>query len=113
MSTALPFPRAMPTNNEGIVFKQKLDPNESMVARNGDWLCSLFQCDHCWFQNLTLCNPESSSPSNNILLDHVRQFNLDICWARAQSNVSTVVSGMKKGICLSSDLGLLPPYPPQ
>eukprot|EP00957_Ditylum_brightwellii_P004969 378351-Ditylum_brightwellii.AAC.1 len=73
MSTALDFPQVLPTNNDGVVFKQRADPDKSMVAREGDWLCAPFQCDFCWFQNLKQQDADPSSLSDLHLLDHIRQ----------------------------------------
>eukprot|EP00957_Ditylum_brightwellii_P048544 3683690-Ditylum_brightwellii.AAC.1 len=63
----------MPTNNDGVVFKQHADPNNCMAAREGDWLCALFWCNFCWFQNLKYLDADPSSFSDLHLLDHIRQ----------------------------------------
>eukprot|EP00957_Ditylum_brightwellii_P208740 15358751-Ditylum_brightwellii.AAC.1 len=70
---------------------------EILVARDGDWLCALFQCDYCWFQNLLGGDSESNSLSDMHLLDFIRHENLDIMWAQAQSTVGLVVLGVHKG----------------
>eukprot|EP00957_Ditylum_brightwellii_P043554 3302373-Ditylum_brightwellii.AAC.1 len=46
MSSGSKFPRVMPTNNLGIIFKQQSDNDKCLVARNGDWLSALFQCKY-------------------------------------------------------------------
>eukprot|EP00957_Ditylum_brightwellii_P054389 4121024-Ditylum_brightwellii.AAC.1 len=101
----------MPANNEGVIFKQRADSDKSMVAREEDWLCSSFQCDHCWFQNLLYKEPDITSLSDKGLMDYIRRVNLDILWARAQSSVSATLTGVKKGIRLFNNSGIPPPYP--
>eukprot|EP00957_Ditylum_brightwellii_P166830 12697980-Ditylum_brightwellii.AAC.1 len=32
------FPWVLPTNDEGIVFKQRRDPNKCLISCKGDWL---------------------------------------------------------------------------
>eukprot|EP00957_Ditylum_brightwellii_P182557 13906545-Ditylum_brightwellii.AAC.1 len=72
MSTALDFPQVLPTNNDGVVFKQRANPNKCMIAREGDWLCAPFQCNFCWFQNLKQQDAVPSSLLDIHLLDHIR-----------------------------------------
>eukprot|EP00957_Ditylum_brightwellii_P177599 13527668-Ditylum_brightwellii.AAC.1 len=103
----------MPTNNEGVIFKQWVDPEKNIVARGGDWICAPFQCNHCWFQNILKRNPDLGSPSDKQLLHYIRSVHLDILWAKAKSTVQSLVTGLNKGIRMSKDLGIPPLYPPQ
>eukprot|EP00957_Ditylum_brightwellii_P002445 187839-Ditylum_brightwellii.AAC.1 len=71
MNPTLIFPHVMPTNDQGVVFKQKTDPNKSLVARNWDKLCVLFQCQFCWVQNLPKRNADPTTITDKRLMMYI------------------------------------------
>eukprot|EP00957_Ditylum_brightwellii_P091103 6935913-Ditylum_brightwellii.AAC.1 len=107
------FLRVLPTNNEGVVFNQRSNPNKCLVACNGDWICSPFQCEFCWIQNLLKRNADVTLLSDQRLLTCLCRVNLDVFWSRASSTVGGVVSSLRKGLKMAQDLGIPPPYPPR
>eukprot|EP00957_Ditylum_brightwellii_P102419 7806987-Ditylum_brightwellii.AAC.1 len=113
MEADLIFPQVQPTNNEGIVFKQRRDPNKCLRACNGNWLGSPFQCEFCLVQNLLNRDTDKVSLNDQQLLMYARRVNLDIFWARAASTINRSVTGLQKGLRLATDLGIPPPCPPQ
>ena len=56
-----------------------------MSARDGDWLFTPFQCEHCWFGNLFKCEPNRFSESDQRMLAMMRRVNLDLFWSREAS----------------------------
>jgi hypothetical protein len=46
------FPIALPTNEDGLVNEEEKWSKRYLEARNGDNLCTPFQCDTCHFRNL-------------------------------------------------------------
>eukprot|EP00957_Ditylum_brightwellii_P054542 4132576-Ditylum_brightwellii.AAC.1 len=95
MENNLIFPMVMPTNNQG----------------NGDSLCTPFQREFCWVQNLHKRDPDLTSPSDKRIMMYICRANLDIFWARARSTVNSVLTGMRKGMQLSHNLGINTNYP--
>ena len=79
-----------------------------MSARNGDILCSPFQCDHCWFVNLCRREPNSMSYSDVRLLGYIRRVNLDLMWSRERGTVANTLAAVNKGRTMSIELGLVP-----
>ena len=65
MQSAIPktimFQLANPENNEGDQWRMQQDKNRFLHARNGDLLCAPFQCDWCWFVNMTGRTPHLCS----------------------------------------------------
>jgi hypothetical protein len=77
-------------------MKQDLTEEEQhhhLQARNGDHLLTLFQCDLCTFQNLTLHNPIMNSPKDDLLLYCLRRVNLDATWGREPATVAATLHG--------------------
>lgn len=83
----LPFHRQLPENNEGIVWKKTKDNDRFMVARPGESLVSPFQCDFCWFINLTGRVFDARRVGDRINLAIIRRVNLDVFWSREASTV--------------------------
>jgi len=79
-----------------------------MSARNGDMLCSPFQCDHCWFVNLCRREPSDMSYSDDRLLGYIRRVNLDLMWSRERGTVANTLAAVNKGRTMSIELGLVP-----
>ena len=55
-------------------------------------LCSPFQCDQCWFINLTNREPRDQSASDLCLRAYIRRVNLDILWPRESSKVEKTMN---------------------
>ena len=81
-----------------------------MIARNGDYLITQFQCDDCWFRNLHKRSPNPLSQADDLLLALIRRVNLDALWSRTPKTVSTSVSGMKKILATSRHFNYQPPF---
>jgi hypothetical protein len=58
-----------------------------MVARPGESLVSPFQCDFCWFINLTGRVFDARRVGDRINLAIIRRVNLDVFWSREASTV--------------------------
>ena len=69
-----------------------------MAARDGDWLFSPFQCDHCWFFNLCRTQPKSYRLDDTKLLKLIRRVNLDMFWSRERSTIAGNLSRVKETI---------------
>ena len=99
---------ALPENDEGSKWKKKTDIRRFMVARDGDMLCSPFQCDHCWFINLKKEEPVDRSYEHQRLLGYIRRVNLDLFWSRERATVANTLGSVRKGMKMSEELGLKP-----
>ena len=98
-----------PEDDEGLVWKRKLDEDTFMTVRRGDNLITPFQCDLCWFRNLQKRSPKPNSKSDSLLLAYIRRANLDALWSRSPKTVSGSITGLKKIIATSRDLNFEPP----
>ena len=67
----LKFQIAVPENDEGSPWKKRKDEARFLDARNGDMLCSPFQCDTCWFINLTKREPSALSHNDEHLMGYI------------------------------------------
>ena len=83
------FQLAEPENDAGLVWKKRNNEGRFVMARDGDMLVSPFQCDICWFRNLTLRSPKEDSMSDNRLLTFIRRANLDMLWGTSISIVTS------------------------
>jgi len=85
--TILRFPKQLPENDEGLVWRKKMDEERFDLARKGDTLFAPFQCDFCWFVNLKgrLCN--SRQVEDRLCIAIIRRVNLDMFWSRETSTI--------------------------
>ena len=104
----LDFQIARPENDKGSKWKKKKDEARFLNARNGDMLCSPFQCDTCWFVNLNKREPQSLSHSDERLMGYIRRVNLDLMWSREQGTVANTLAAVSKGRTMSVELGMVP-----
>ena len=104
----LKFQIALPENDEGSRQKKKKVEERFMNARNGDMLCSPFQCDHCWFVNLCHREPSNFSYSDERLLGYTHHVNLDLMRSREQGTVANTLAAVNKGRTMSIKLGMVP-----
>ena len=75
------------------------------VARNGDHLMILFQCELCHFRNLKGLDP-GKGDADIRLLRTIRRATLDAFWAREPSTVEATRRDSKKIVEISQSLGL-------
>lgn len=63
-------------------------------------LVSPFQCDLCWFRNLTGRDPDPKRMRDDSLLIYIRKANLDILWGTSPGVVNSTRYNVKKGIAM-------------
>ena len=85
-------------------------PTDFKSARPGDGLFVPFECDYCIFHKLRGTDPKLNSPTDDMLMAHIRRANLDSFWSRASSTVKGSVSGVNRQLVFSKSLGLSGPY---
>ena len=88
--------------------KRKLD--DFKVARRGDDLMVQFECDWCVFGKLKKRGPDPTQPKDIVLMACIRRATLDAFCSRAASTINGQSTALKKGIALSEEAGLTPPY---
>ena len=69
-------------------------------------LCSPFQCDRCWFINLTNREPREQSASDLRLKAYIRRVNLDILWSRESSTVEKTMNLYNKAREFANTMGV-------
>jgi hypothetical protein len=79
-------------------------------ARDGDHLLVPFECDDCIYEKLRGVHPRFDESRNQLLLDCIRQINLDAFWSRATSTVRANKEKTKLALALSHSVGLDGPY---
>ena len=67
-----------------------------------------FQCDYCWFFNITKKQARDMFDSDAQLLAYIRRVNLDMFWCREPGTVGNALRSLEKGKKISRDLGLPP-----
>jgi len=91
--------------------KKKEDEQKFLQARSGDALLFPFQCDTCWFRNLTKRLPQEGSLADGQLLRYIRRVNLDGMWSRSPSTVANVKYNFIRIMKLNLELGLENNFP--
>ena len=71
-------------------------------------MSSPFQCDCCWFVNLSKREPNGASESDHRLLGYIRRVNLDMLWSSEGSTVGHSLGDLRKAARMSSVLELTP-----
>ena len=71
-----------------------------------------FQCDLCWFRNLKGRDPNVKILSDENLMVFIRRVNFDMLWGTSCGTVRSTATNIRKGIRMSTELGLKPPYLP-
>ena len=71
-------------------------------------VASPFQCDYCWFTNLTKRSAKDIFDADAQLLAYIRRVNLDVFWSREPSTVGNTLRALEKGKKISVELGLNP-----
>jgi hypothetical protein len=93
----------------GFHWVRPRDVNRHLSARDGDHLVTPFQCDVCVFRNLHKRNP---GPHDLLLMECIRQINLDALWGRETATVSSTLRGVTQTVKVLRQVQLPPPYPP-
>ena len=109
----LKFHVAQPENDEGGKWVKKKDEERFLVARNGDMISAPFQCDCCWFVNLSKREPSNASESDHRLLGYIRRVNLDMFWSSEGSTVGHSLGNLRKAARMSTLLNLAPHHVPR
>jgi hypothetical protein len=89
-SGMLQFPRQLPENDLGAIWKKKREEDRFLTARRGDMLCAPFQCDICWFVNLKGRTPDVRCAQDRLNLALIRRVNLDVFWEKEPSTVKGI-----------------------
>ena len=101
-----------PRDDEGnIWYKKEEDKDRYLYGRAGDHLMCPFQCDLCIFRLLKKSDPIRGSPEDVFLLASIRRINLDAMWAREPGTVRGNLSTVRRGVEMSLERGIAPPYP--
>lgn len=97
------------TDEDGYHWGRAVDEKRHASGRDGDHLVTPFQCDLCIFRNMNNRNP---GPHDQLLLECIRQANLDALWGRDSATVSSTLRGVRQTITLLRQVNTAPPYPP-
>ena len=73
----------------------KEDKERCLIARDGDRLMVLFQCDICIFRNLQHRDPGTDS-KDSTLMSAIRRVSLDTFWGREPNTVAANRDGAVK-----------------
>jgi hypothetical protein len=93
-------------DNEDYVIGSDLDEKKRFLsARDGDHLCTRFQCDSCHFINITKRRPQHTLPDVR-LMTCIRRANLDALWSLESNTVKGVKGEFRKASSLLKELGL-------
>jgi hypothetical protein len=93
-----------PENDKGVKGKKKKEEKQCVSARRGDIVCAPFQCDHCWFANITKkeANPWYADDARKLAF--IRWVNLDVMWSRELSTVGSMLGTLARAKKDSEDL---------
>lgn len=90
-----------------------------MEARDGDHLCTPFQCDTCHFRNIMGRSPIEEKAEDTKILAAIRRASLDAFWARERGTVDKNLQEARRALRICNSLHLpssspfssLGPYP--
>ena len=71
-------------------------------------LVAPFQCDCCWFVNLSKREPREVSESDSRLLAYIRRVNLDMLWSSEEATVGHNLGDLRKATKMSTAVNLIP-----
>jgi hypothetical protein len=106
----LKFPRQLPENDEGFLWKKKRDEGRFLTARKGDMLCAPFQCDFCWFENLKGRCFDERKAEDRLNLGLIRRVNLDVMWDKEPSTVGSMLQVFLRARTAARHLGIMPSF---
>ena len=99
------------TDDDGFDWRPPEALSRFKVARDGDHLLTLFQCDLCCFHNLQGRDPIPGFQKDDLLSCGIRRANLDALWGREPHTVSATLQGVRHMVRLWDKLGLAPRLP--
>jgi hypothetical protein len=106
----LKFPRQLPENDEGFLWRKKKDERRFLTARKGDMLCAPFQCDFCWFVNLKGRSFDERRAEDRLNLGLLRRVNLDVMWDKEPSTVGSMLQVFLRAHTAARHLGIMPSF---
>ena len=83
--------------------------NNYLIARKGDDLMGMFQCEVCYFRKMEWRDPEEVG-SDLKIMRYIRQANLDAFWARRPTTVYPYFLEVQAIIKDADEIGITPPY---
>ena len=91
-----------------MVVEKERDKNLYMEARDGDHLCTPFQCDGCHFRNIMGRDPLEEKAEDTKILSSIRRASLDAFWSRDRSTVDKMLQEARRALRICHSLQL--PY---
>ena len=67
--------------------KKGVNPTDYRIVRDGDHLMNPYECDLCIFHKLTGRDPSETSEMDSVMMEYIRQMNLDVLWSRATQTI--------------------------
>ena len=95
---------------DGIEIPKEEGDDDYLVARKGDDLMCMFQCEVCHFRNMEGRDPEDVG-SDEKILRYIRRANLDAFWARRPATVYPHFLEVRAIIKDADEMGIKPPLP--
>jgi hypothetical protein len=99
------------TDDEGFDWRPREAHSRYKVARDGDNLVTIFQCDLCCFCNLQQRDPLPGLPKDTLLLCVIRRAQLDALWGREPQTVESTLRSVRSMITQWQKVGLPPQFP--
>jgi hypothetical protein len=93
----LVFQIATPENDEGVKWRKTKGEHRFLSARRGNMLRSPFQCDFCWFVNITKRCTNDIFEAEKRLLGYIQRVNLDMMWSYEPSTALNTNRLLEKG----------------
>ena len=109
------YPINSALNDESAYFKRRReDTDRFVVARDGDWFSTPFQCEVCNFRNCFGVSPVVTMMGDEYLCNLIRRANLDMFWSREATTIRSQFGRVKEIIKRQNTWGrecrqLLPP----
>jgi hypothetical protein len=91
-----------------VKWRKQKEESRFLSARKGDMVCSPFQCDYCWYSNITKKEANDWYPDDARKLAYIRRVNLDIMWSREPATVASTLNNLLKAKKCSEELGFEP-----
>ena len=104
------FPIQQMLEEDGIEIPKEEGDNDYLVARKGDDLMCMFQCEVCHFRNMEGREPEEVG-SDLKIMRYIRRANLDAFWARRLTTVYPHFLEVRAIIKDADEMGIIPPLP--
>jgi hypothetical protein len=92
------------------MWKKKRDEGRFLHARDGDMLCSPFQCDYCWFINLKGRSFDERRAEDRLNMSLIRRVNLDVFWDKETSTVGSMLQVFLRATTAAQHLSIMPSF---